>query len=514
MNEPGDTTSRMAAASEAARCALADARSQFGAPPPPAEPPGSAFGRFRAWCRRRLPGGEVTLWTALGILIMVLFVVLIVPSRQRTGFGGGRGGVQPVGVAKAVKGDIDITINALGTVTPLATATVTPQVSGQIVRVTFREGQVVQAGDVLAVIDPRPYQAALDQAKGQLARDQAALANAALTYKRQKALLAAKATAEADYDSAEAAFKQAEATARADKAAVDAAAIKLDFTKLTSPINGRAGLRDVDVGNYVGAGQATGITVVTQVDPMSVLFTIPEDAVDTVMARLSGGAPMRVEAYDRGQTRKIATGRLAAMDSQIDTSTGTVKLRAMFRNDAGVLFPNQFVNVKLLADTLHDQTVVPATAIQRGSQGTFVFVVKSDKTVTMRAVTLGPQDGERIAVTKGLNPGETVVVDGADRLNEGDTVTIPSGAAIAAVAAPADASGVAGAGDPRARRRAMMKKITAAECEKLKGMERADRFAWIMQHRAELMGRKDQAGPQCELGGGRGGPPGGGPPPP
>ena len=458
---------------------------------------------LRGWSGRHLPGGEVTLWVGLGVVLIVLFA-MAVTNRSNIGLfrGGPMNEPQPVGVAKAVKGDIDVTLSALGTVTPLATATVTPQVSGQIVRIDFREGQMVRAGDSLAVVDPRSYQAALDEAKGQLAKDRAALANAEAEFKRQRALFAAHATSQQDLDSAEAAAKQDKGAIEADKASVESAAIKLGFTRLVSPISGRVGLRGVDLGNYVSAGQSTGVAVVTQVDPISVLFSIPEDSIGDVLTRMreTGGLPVAV--YDRSMSRKLAEGRLVATDSQISTTTGTVKMRALFDNENSALFPNQFVNVKVLVETQRGKIVVPVTAIQRGSQGTYVFVVKADHTVTMRAVTLGAQDADRVVVSRGLNVGEMVVTDGADRLSDGSPVSVPSGQKVESVA-PAEGARVL---QMRSNdRRALFRKLTPEERESLHAMKPEERKAWLKAHRDELMKRKNQPMPP--------GRPGGPPPP-
>jgi membrane fusion protein, multidrug efflux system len=465
-------------------------------------------GGIGEWCGRHL-NGRVVLGLVIGVGLVALLVVTLWPSATvRPRPGGGMNEPQPVGVATAAKGDIDVILPALGTVTPLATATVTPQVSGQVMQVAFSEGQMVKKGDLLAIIDPRSYRAALGEAKGQLAKDQATFANAEITLKREKALYAAKAAAKADLDSAEAAFKQAQGTVKSDQASVDSAALKLEFTRVVAPISGRIGLRGVDVGNYVGAGQTTGIAVITQIDPMSVLFTISENSIGDIVVRMNEGAEIAVDAYDHPVVKKLASGRLTAMDSQISTTTGTVRMRAMFDNADGALFPNQFVNVKILVDTRRGQTVIPVTALQLGSQGTYVFVVKSDKTVTMRAVTPGVQDAARVAIVKGLNPGEVVVTDGADRLTDGATVSVPSGQTIAKVEAAESAREIKSVS---ADRRVLFRKLTPEEREQLHAMSPEVRKAWIEAHRAELMKRKDQPRPP---GGGPGGPPGGGPPPP
>lgn len=479
----------------------------------------NAYGRW-AECHPRL---NLAGWIALALALVVLFVWWLIPVKSYE-TPRGMGGPQPIGVERAKREPIDVTLNALGTVTPLATVSVRPQVSGQVVRFTFREGQMVKAGDVLAEIDPRTFQAQLDQAEGQLARDTAQLQNARIELKRQRALKAANATSQQALDNQIATVKQYEGTVKADQANVAAAKVNFGYTKVTAPVSGRAGIRGVDVGNFVSAGQTTPIVVVTQLNPISVLFTVPEDNVHAIMERYSAGESLEVEVYDRGQATKLATGRLTAVDSLVDTTTGTVKLRAMFDNEDGQLFPNQFVNVRLLVKTLEDQVVVPAAAIQRGASGTFVFVVKNNpedktkKTVTMRTITVGVQQGERVAVTAGLNPGETVVTDGADRLREGGAVTIPGGQKVIDVKAPASA-GSNGMSD--AERAAIRAKMIAAcgpdikkYCNGLKGRES---MMCMRDHRDDLseacraamksMRRRSSGGsPQ-------GGPPAGGPPP-
>ncbi|MDE2133228.1 MAG: MdtA/MuxA family multidrug efflux RND transporter periplasmic adaptor subunit [Alphaproteobacteria bacterium] len=511
MRSQGDETNRFQAAAEDARRNFEEARHRFEETGARIEPylrkAEGVLSGVRGWCSNHLPGGERTMWVALGLILLVVFVWAILPGNGGGNQGGfGTGGPQPVGVAVAAKGDIEITLDALGTVTPIATVTVRPQVSGQLVRVDFLEGHVVKAGDLLAEIDPRTFRAALDQAKGQLARDQAALVNARLDQKRQQALFAASATSQQALDTQEAQVKQDEGVVSADRASVESAAVNLGYTRIVSPVAGLAGLRQVDVGNFVAAGQATGIVVVTQFEPISVLFTVPEDNIDTIVSRLRSGAQLAVTAYDRSQTTILATGKLLAVDSQVDTTTGTVKMRALFDNKNGVLFPNQFVNVRLLVDTLHGQIVVPASAIQRGSQGAYVFVVKADHTVAMRAVTLGPQQGDRVSVVKGLNPRETVVTDGGDRLRDGDEVTIPGGQKVAAVAPPKDASAPPESTQSSRRNRnfTVMRKLSADECTKIHAMSREDRSAWIKDHREEVMQRPDQPGGGCKFGGGGG----------
>ena len=511
MRTQGDETSRFHTAAEEARRNFEAARHRFDAAGDRVKPylkqAQGRFGDFRRWCSKHLPGGERTMWVVLGLILLVLFVWAILPSQNAADQGGaGMNGPQPVGVAKAAKGDIGITLDALGTVTPLATVTVRPQVSGQILRVVFQEGQMVKAGDLLAEIDPRSFQAALDQARGQLARDSALLANARLDLKRDQALSAANAISQQVLATQGALVKQDEGTVMSDRANVESAAINLGYTRIVAPVSGLAGLRQVDIGNFVSAGQATGVVVVTQLEPMSVLFTIPEDNIGDVVSRMKSGAVLSVAAYDRSQTARLATGKLSALDSQVDTTTGTVKLRALFDNTDGALFPNQFVNVRLLVDTLHNQTVVPDSAIQRGSDGAYVFVVRPDNTISMRTVTVGPQQDDRVSIVKGLNVGETVVTDGGDRLRDGAQVTIPSGQKVdASVAPPKDAA--APAQSAQSARRALFRKLTPEERENLRSMGKDERKKWLNDHRGELMKRKDQPG-----GGFGGRPPGGGPP--
>jgi membrane fusion protein, multidrug efflux system len=444
-------------------------------------------GNATRWSEANLWGGAKTFWAIVGLLILGLVLLITRPIAQRGGLGrGGQAGPAAVGVANVAKGDVAITLNALGTVTPLATVTVRPQVSGAILRIDFTEGQMVKAGDVLAEIDPRPFKAAYDQAVGQMERDKATLANAQVDLKRDEALYAQKAVSQQILATQQATVKSDAATVRADAATVEAARINLDFTRITAPVAGRVGLRQVDVGNLIQAGQATGIAVVTQLQPISVLFALPEDNISDIMVRVGQGAMLSVDAYDRGQTVKLATGRLATLDNQIDPTTGTVKLRAMFDNADGKLFPQQFVNVRLLVNTLHDQTWVPASAVERGAQGAFVYVVQKDMTASMRSITLGPQDGDHVAVTKGLAAGETVVTDGADRLHDGSDVVIPKGKTVSAVAPPSGTAAAAG-GDARAARRAQLQKVCGADIKKFCGdAEGPDRFQCMRDHKSDF----------------------------
>lgn len=444
---------------------------------------GTYAGNAGRWADTHVPGGQKVFWIILGLLLLFGVLYLLRPNanegaRQRFGLNG----PMPVGVSKAVSGDINITLNALGTVTPLATVTVRPQVSGNIQSIKFEEGQMVKAGDVLAVIDPRPYIAALDQARGTLAKDVATLQNAQIDMKRYAALWAQKAVSQQIYQTQIATVRQDEGVITSDKANVESAEINLGYTKITSPVAGRVGLRQVDVGNLVTSGQSNQIVVVTELQPISVLFTVPEDNIDQIMDRVNSGAKLQVQAYDRAQSKLLATGTLATVDNQVDVTTGTVKLRAMFDNPDMSLFPNQFVNTKLLVNTLHDQVVVPAAALQRGAQGAFLWVVGADKTVSMRTVTPGATDGDKIAIAKGLKAGETVVIDGADRLSDGSEVSIP---AMGKAGMPSASSGANG--QPNSGRfQKMLSHLPPDVRAQVEKMSPDERRAWFKAHHGQF----------------------------
>ena len=356
------------------------------------------------------------------------------------------GAAVPVGLATVAKGDIPVVLRALGTVTPLATVNVKTQITGQLVDVLFKEGQLVKQGDLLAVVDPRPYDVALQQAIGQMQRDEALLKNAQVDHERYKKLVAQDSIARQQLDTQAALVRQYEAALVIDQALVDAAKLNVTYTKILAPLTGRIGLRGVDKGNYVTMGDATSICVIIQVQPISVIFTIPEDALPPVRQRLRAGAALEVRALDRSQKVELGVGKLDTTDNLIDATTGTVKLRALFDNTDESLFPNQFVNVRLLVDTVKDALVVPVAAIQRGQPGIFVYLVKPDETVEIRVVELGATDGERVAVTKGLQAGDQVVIDGTDRLREGATIRKPSAGPRASSGSPVAAAPPAGGG--------------------------------------------------------------------
>ena len=382
----------------------------------------------RIW-RRRWP------YAALALLVLIgAGAWLLQRSAQSNAPAGGsaaRGGrgadVIPVAVATVAKQDIRVTQNALGTVTPLATVTVQAQVSGQLVQVAYVEGQYVRKGDLLVQIDPRPYEATLAQAEGQLAKDKAALEEARMDLVRYEDLVQKKSIMRQQAEDQKWIVQQNEGAVRVDQAQVDMARINLGYCRIVSPIDGRIGLRLVDPGNIVQAGSGTAnLAVITRMQPMTVVFALAEDDLPAVLERQHAGAKLQVQAFDRSGSHLLDTGSLLAIDSQINTSTGTVNLKAQFPNAAGNLFPNQFVNVVLRVDVLADAIAAPSAAIQRGSKGTFAYVVKADKTVAMTPVKVGPTDGTVVAALSGLQVGDRVVVDGADKLRDGTTVSLPA----------------------------------------------------------------------------------------
>jgi multidrug efflux system membrane fusion protein len=353
-------------------------------------------------------------------------------TTAKGGFGGMRGGrlgstgPLPVLVSAARKGNINIYLDGLGTVTPLANVTVETQISGQLMQVNFQEGQIVKQGDLLAVIDPRPYAVALEQAQGQLLQAQAQLAEAQADLSRYITLAKQDSISNQQVDDQRALVAQDEGLVKTDQAAVDSANLNLTYCHIIAPVTGRVGLRQVDPGNYVTPSEPNGLVVLAQVQPISVIFTLPEDNIPQIAARLHSGAQFPVIAFDRSDTKQLASGTFATIDNEVDTTTGTIKLRALFPNADESLFANQFVNVRMLLDVDQDAIVIPSSAIELGQQGSFVYVVTADSTVAAHNVTLGPAEGERVAVLSGLDLGDRVVIDGADKLKDGQAVIVQS----------------------------------------------------------------------------------------
>jgi multidrug efflux system membrane fusion protein len=369
-----------------------------------------------------------TFFIILGILIALAVgwrLMNPTPKESLEQSHAGRNAAVSVRSATAQKGEINVVISALGSVTPLANVTVRTQINGQIIEIGFKEGQLVQEGDFLVQIDPRPYQIALAQAEGQLMRDQALLKDAELNLSRYQKLLKQDSIARQQLDTQASLVQQYKGALQADQAQIDSAKLNLTYARIVAPIKGRVGLRQIDVGNYAQTSDTNGIVTITATQPITALFTLPEDNVPALMKRLKEAATLEVTAYDRNQSTKLATGKLSSVNNQIDTATGTIKLRAQFDNEDEALFPNQFVNIRLLLNTLRDSTVIPLSGVQRGIPGTFVYFITPENTVTVRPVTLGPDDGSKVAITQGLNPGDRIVVDGTDRLREGAKVSVP-----------------------------------------------------------------------------------------
>jgi multidrug efflux system membrane fusion protein len=414
--------------------------------------------------RSRIIGGVIAVLAMVGLGALAWHLTHQAPAANAQGAGagagrgqggpgggagrGGRGGPPTtVGVATATRADIPVVIDALGTVTAAATAIVRPQVSGVLQKINFSEGQQVREGQVLATIDPRPFQMSLLQAQGQRQRDEAQLESAKVTLERYRTLLAQDSIARQDVDTQAALVKQLEGTVMTDRAAEGNAKLNVGYTQVRAPISGRVGLRTVDIGNLVGSGDANGVAVITQLSPIDVQFSVPQDRVPELMASVNQGAALGATALDRTRTDTLATGKFAALDNQVDTQTGTVRAKARFANTDSKLFPSQFVNLRLQVRTIKDAVVVPVTALRHGANGDFVYVLNAaDHTASVRPVTRGQATVDSIEVRTGLKAGEQVITEGADRLKDGAKVTLPGDRPAGAGAGAGRRGGRGGAG--------------------------------------------------------------------
>ena len=381
--------------------------------------------------RNRIPGRKPPR-ARLGLLVFAALLAgllifagnRVFPGKRAKGQGPHFQMSVPVVAAVAKKGDIPVYVTGLGTVTALYTATVLSQVNGQVLKVPFREGDIVKKGALLVQVDPAPYEAVLTQAEGQLARDKALLAMAKTDFKRYDTLVKQNSISRQQRDDQMYLVQQYEGTVKLDEGLVKSAKVNLAYTRITAPFTGRIGLRFVDPGNIVHTTDTSGMAVITEDQPITVIFPVPEENLPAIMKKLNGGQILPVEALDRAQNRLIAAGRLLTADNQIDTTTGTVRLKGIFDNRDDALYPNQFVNARVLMETLRDVTVIPSAAVQRSPDGTFVYIVNKDKTVSVRQVTLGPSKKDIQAIEKGLSPGESIVVEGAEKLKEGSRVQV------------------------------------------------------------------------------------------
>ncbi len=398
-------------------------------------------------------------------------------SARKPGGGPGRfggGNVQPVSVGTVQRGDVRVVVSAIGTMSARATAVVRAKVGGELMSVRFKEGDEVRAGQVLAEIDPRSYQAALSQAQGTLQRDQALLKNAQLDLKRYQDLLARDSIASQQVDTQAALVRQLEGTVASDQAQVDAARLQLSYTQVTAPFAGRLGLRQADKGNVVGPSDANGIVTINQVRPIDAAFSVPEAHLPQMRRRMAAGEELSVELWDRDARRQLAKGRVVALDNAIDSTTGTIKVKAAFANEDGALYPNQFVNVRLQVNLLQGALTVPATAVQNN----YVYLVQEDSTVTQRRIRVGVTDGDRVSIEGDLREGEQVVTDGIDRLREGAKVAVIDAGAVTRADQAAQ--------DQAAQRRAFMASLPPEVREKLQKMSPEERRAFLRERRAQM----------------------------
>ena len=440
---PGGGTASAASASKTAPARREEPTAP--SPPPSSEPPPPAAPRRKRWP-----------WVVLAVAAAVA-TYLLISGHSRTQAKAAAAKAKaaasapvPVVAAAARIGDIPVYLTGLGSVTALNTAVVKSRVDGQLFRIDFREGQMVKEGQVLAELDPRPFQVQLMQAQGQKAKDEAALQNARVDQNRYEVLMKEDAIPKQQLDTQVATVKQDEAVVQSDQAQVESAKLNLAYCRIAAPIAGRVGLRQVDTGNIVHASDANGLVMVNQVQPITVIFTIAADRLPQVLQQLHAGRQLQVDAFDRDLKNRLAGGVLAAVDNQIDQTTGTVRLRAVFPNQEDALFPSQFVNARLLVDTLRHTVLVPTAAIQRSPTQTFVYHVKPDQTVETRNVVVQLSEGDTTALRGGLAPGEVVVTDGVDRLRPGMKVAATVAAANGSLPAAAGAAGAAGAAAPPA----------------------------------------------------------------
>lgn len=368
---------------------------------------------FRGW----------RLWALVAASALLLWLFFRGGKKDSTANPAGR--PVPVSVAQARKGDMPVRLSGLGTVTALSNVTVKSRVDGQLVRVDFTEGQLVREGQLLAEIDPRPFKVQLMQAEGQFAKDNAAFQNAKTDLARLEGLVKQGIISRQQLDTQISSVAQFEAALKSDQAQVESAKLNLIYSRVTAPISGRVGLRLVDVGNIVRATDATGLVTIAPIQPINVVFAVPADHIQKVLAQNAKATKLPVEAWDRDLRTRLATGTLSAIDNQVDPGTGTVRLKALFANDDRALFPNQFVNAQLLVDTLRGVVIVPTAAVQRSPQGSFVYLVKDDSTVELRNIEVQGTDGDDTAVSMGLSGGETIVTDGLEKLRPGSKVALP-----------------------------------------------------------------------------------------